>query len=152
MSGRSDRRAIMAGLAGCVAAGTVGAVAGSGNAKAAAERGAASIDDRRILELAAEFERLERQRLGLFDGPHSIVDDDARNEAIEPLDAQQAALVDQIATLRASSVDALGAVGAALKLWDGDQFPDPSDSGECVNHRLAAWIALNAAAMAGRTA
>lgn len=152
MSARADRRAILAGFAGCVAAGAIGAVTGSATARAAAERAEQSIDDRRILELAAEFEQIERRRLSLFSGPGQIADDDERDAAIEPLDAQQATIVDQLAALTPSSVLALGAVAACVLLWEGDQVPDPADSDEFVNNRLYSWIAQNVARLAGRTA
>lgn len=155
MTGRSDRQAVVGGMAGRLAAGAAGAPSGSGPASTAARTTEASIDDRRILEIAGEFEAIERQRLGLFPGSGSgavIRDDDERDAAIEPLEVAQERLVAELATLRASSVGALGAVAAALVLWEADQFPDPADEAECTNRRMSAWLSQNLARMAGKSA
>lgn len=155
MSALSDRRAVLAGLAGCAAAGAAGAVTGSRSARAAVRGAEQSIDDRRILEIAAEFDGLERRRIALLPSSGTtlaVPEASARDEAIEPLEDRQDEIASELATLNASSPQACAAVAACLTLWLGDASTDPDDDGIRIDRALSEWLARNLAHMAGRQA
>lgn len=155
MSGRSDRRAILAGVAACVAAGAAGAVTGSATARAAAERAGRTIDDLRILELTGRFDALENFRRDLYpqsQSPRVIEDDDARDDALGPIEAQQDEIIERLMLLNASSPEAVAAVLRSLALWAPDLVGHRTSVHACLIDRLIGWTIDNVDAIDGRDA
>lgn len=142
MSGRADRRTMIGGLAGCLAAGAVGAVAGSGTARAAARAAEAQIDDRRILEIAAQFEALERRRTALLPGGGTPLTATA-DDAMTAIETHQDELASELVTLAASGPQACAAVAACLSLYLGEKLPDPADTCIRIGPALSGWLAAN---------
>lgn len=75
-----------------------------------------------LLGACAAFNALENEKLALFEGAGRIEGDEERDEAIEPIWAQQAPLLDQICTRKATTLAGRRARAAAYWLWDGGEL------------------------------
>jgi hypothetical protein len=134
------RRAILAGTA---------ALAASAASAAAPAALAAPSPDARLIALCAEFDRLERRIGDLFDGPGAIDDDAARDAAVTPIFAQQAALLPEILTLRATTLEGLAARARTMMREDLELRPDEMVASEFVNERLLGVVLRDLVALAG---
>ena len=78
--------------------------------------------DRALLFACGQFNRLERGKLALFEGPDRIAYDEERDKHLQPLVAKQLPLLDAICDTRANSLTAHRARAASFMLWDGGEL------------------------------
>jgi hypothetical protein len=125
------RREILAGTA---------ALAGAAATPAASVAAATPNRDSRLIALCAEFDRLERRIGVLFDARDDTQGNDAFDATIEPIYAQQAALLPEITVLRATTLEGLAARARTMMLEDLELRPDEMVASEFVNERLLGLV------------
>ena len=116
---------------------------------------AATGDDKRILALCARLDALEHKRRDMYPqskSPRIIWDDDERDNAIEPIQDEQEAIIAELAPLNASSPAAVAAVIRSLDLWCPDYAPCRFSKTTAVNEVMLGWILQNVSAIDGRGA
>ena len=131
ISDNPSRRRLLAGATAALAAGA---------AIATAARGAPVVSpgaDDALIDACQAFIAWEERVLALYTGATRIEDDDEREAALVPLEAQQRPLVDLIVATPAVTPEGARAKAAALVAWAPDYMKPESG---CWDYRLLASL------------
>ena len=103
--------------------------------------------DLAVIAACAAFNAVERRKLDLIEGPGRIVDDAARDKALEPLTGEQQAYLDMLCTQRATTLAGHQARAISFALWDGGELTDRARASGFLEDRLLAALVRDLAGL-----
>jgi len=103
--------------------------------------------DLAVITACAAFNAIERRKLDLIEGPGRIVDDAARDQALEPLTGEQQGYLDMLCTQHATTLAGHQARAISFALWDGGELADRAGASGFLEDRLLAALVRDLAGL-----